>query len=195
VRITFAEPTLEALDDLGGQCLVVTFFSDDRPLRGLAGRVDWRLNGLLSRLILAGFLDGHPCEALLAPIAGRLPQEKMLLVGMGRRGDFSARRFAEVCTFCFRTLVKLQVSDFAMGLPGRVGLDVGLRDALGGWRRALTDGFSPESRAAVRIALLEGAEVQSELVEPMRDLERMAPDSLQSPGLGALIVPRLAGDR
>jgi len=165
------------LDDLepsrdGQRCLVLTTFVDDRPLRGLTGLVDWRLNGQLSRLMLRDFIDGHYQEAMLTPIAGRLPVDQVLLVGMGKRSDFSAQRFEDICRFCFDALVRLHIVDIAMCLPGRVGLDVGVRNALAGWRRAIADAFPPEMLGSVEITILETPEVQRELVEPMRLLER-----------------------
>lgn len=182
MKVRLAQPRLEALDDLasggarepadGVSCLVLTCFSDDRPLRGLTGLVDWRLNGQLSRLLQRDFIDGHYQEAMLTPIAGRLPFDRLLLVGMGRRAEFHAQRFEATCRFCFHTLVSLHVRRFAMALPGRVGLDVGLRQALAGWRRALAESFAPEHLAGLEVTILETPEVQRELVEPMRVLER-----------------------
>ena len=46
--------TTESLDRLPHECLVLGFFSDERPPRGNGGFVDWRLNGLVSRLIADG---------------------------------------------------------------------------------------------------------------------------------------------
>lgn len=182
MKVRLAQPRLEALDELdvgvpgdrphGVSCLVLTCFADDRPLRGLTGLVDWRLNGQLSRLLQRGFIDGHYQEVMLTPIAGRLPFDRLLLVGMGRRAEFHAQRFEDTCRFCFRTLVSLHVLRFAMALPGRVGLDVGLRQALAGWRRALAESFAPEYLAGLEVTILETPEVQRELVESMRLLER-----------------------
>ncbi len=176
MTFAFAEPKLEALDELDNRCLVLTFFADDRPLRGLTGRVDWRLCGQLSRLMISDFVDGHFCEAMLTPLGGRLPFERLLLVGMGRRSDFGPERFEEICRFCFGALARMGVNDFAMSLPGRVGLDVGLRQALRGWRSALIETFEPEALGGLRVCILEAADVQRELVEPMRDLERELQD-------------------
>ena len=50
--------------------VVVFFFDSDRPLRGGAGRADWRLCGQLSRLILAGKLTGARGDAVLMPTGG-----------------------------------------------------------------------------------------------------------------------------
>jgi hypothetical protein len=174
-----AQPRLEALDELGQEpqpdvqrCLVLTSFSDDRPLRGLTGLVDWRLNGQLSRLMLKDFIDCHYQEAMLTPIPGRLPFERLLLVGMGKRSEFNAQRFEDVCRFCFRTLAEMEVLQFAMTLPGRVGLDVGLRQALAGWRRALSESFTPQELRVLDVTILEAPDVQRELLEPMRVLSK-----------------------
>lgn len=186
MKVRLAQPKLEALDELaadGQGCLVLTSFADDRPLRGLTGLVDWRLNGQLSRLMLRDFIDCHYQEAMLTPIPGRLPFERLLLVGMGRRTDFSAVRFEDVCRFCFQAIAGMGVSQFAMALPGRVGLDVGLRQALAGWRRALTDSFTPEQLAVLDVCILESPEVQRELAEPMRVLTRDMDALVRAAGL------------
>ncbi len=175
MKLRLALPRLDAVDDLpGGEdaCLVLTSFSDDRPLRGLTGLIDWRLNGQLSRLLQRDFIDAHYQDAMLVPIAGRLPFGRVLVVGLGKRSDFNAQRFEEVCRFCFAKLIGMGTLHFAMALPGRIGLDVGVRQALAGWRRAVHESFAAETLADLEIYLLEAAEVQRELVEPMRNLER-----------------------
>jgi len=172
VRLRFAEPTLPGLDNLGGVCLVLTAFVDDRPLRGLAGHVDWRLNGRLSQLIIDEFVDAHYQEATLTPLSGRLPFQRLLLVGLGQRADYDLPRFVDACRFCFATLARMKVTEFAMSLPGRVGLDIALRGALAGWREALIESFDAAEVAAMQICIIEPLEVQQELVEPMRAIER-----------------------
>jgi hypothetical protein len=68
--------------------------------------------------------------------------------------------------------------EVAMTLPGRVGLDVGLRPALAGWRRALLETYSTDQLQRLQLTLLEVPEVQRELVEPMRQLEREVADQV-----------------
>jgi hypothetical protein len=66
----------------------------------------------------------------------------------------------------------MEVLEFAMTLPGRVGLDVGLRQALAGWRRALSESFTPQELRVLDVTILETPEVQRELLEPMRVLSK-----------------------
>ena len=175
MKLRLAAPRLEVLDELEGGAeavLVLTSFADDRPLRGLTGLCDWRLNGQISRLLQQDFVDAHYQDCVLIPVSGRLPFGRVLLLGLGRRSEFSADRFEDICRFVFDALLRMGVRQFAMGLPGRIGLDVGVRQALAGWRRAVHQSFAPETLGDVDISLLEVPEVQRELVEPMRTLER-----------------------
>ncbi len=172
MKLRYAEPGLYELDKERAVCLVLTAFADDRPLRGLAGRVDWRLNGRISKLMLRDFVDGHFGETMLTPLESRLPFDRLLFVGMGARSEFSERRFGEICRITFDTLARMHVTDFAMALPGRIGLDVGLRQALHGWEEGIAGAFPAEQIQALNICLIEGAEVQRELVEPLRRICR-----------------------
>lgn len=186
MKLRYAEPGLHELDKEHAVCLVLTGFSDERPLRGLAGRVDWRLNGQLSRLMRDSFIDGHFTEAVLTPMASRLPFDRLLFVGMGARADFNEQRFAEICRFTFETLSRMHITDFAMALPGRIGLDVGLRQALRGWEDGIASAFPAEMIQQLKVCLIESADVQRELVEPLRricrDLAERATDALEAAG-------------
>jgi hypothetical protein len=62
---------------------VVAFFEDDRPLRGGAGRADWRLCGAVSHLLEAGSLRGGPGEAVLVGTGSALACPRLLVVGLG----------------------------------------------------------------------------------------------------------------
>jgi leucyl aminopeptidase len=71
---------------------VAGFFLDERPLRGAAGRADWRLCGAVSDLVGSGRLRGKVGEATLVPSMGRLAADRVLLLGLGRRSSFRAGR-------------------------------------------------------------------------------------------------------
>ncbi len=69
--------------------LVVGFFEDVRPLKGLAGQLDWLLCGTLSRLLIEKKLKGSMGEVALLTSQGKLPAAKIFLVGLGTRAGFS----------------------------------------------------------------------------------------------------------
>lgn len=77
------EPDRERAD-LG----LVPVFSDERPLQGLAGLMDWRGSGCLSAIVRSGFCTSRLGEQVLLPCDRRLPVERLVLVGLGPREQF-----------------------------------------------------------------------------------------------------------
>jgi hypothetical protein len=71
---------------------VAGFFLDERPLRGAAGRADWRLCGVVSDLVGSGRLRGKVGEATLVPSMGRMGADRVLLLGLGRKSSFRVGR-------------------------------------------------------------------------------------------------------
>jgi hypothetical protein len=84
------------LERVGADLVVVGVFSDDRPLRGGAARIDWRLCGLISSLLQGGELTGQLGEAVLMPSPGSLRAPRILLLGLGERGAFRMASAQEV---------------------------------------------------------------------------------------------------
>ncbi len=95
--------------------VVVPLFSMERPLRGSAGRADWRLCGNLSSLLAAGRLTGVPGEAVLLSTFGGLRTPLLLVLGVGERPVFDARQFE---TFARDAVVRgLGVGAGVLALP------------------------------------------------------------------------------
>jgi hypothetical protein len=91
-------------DRMKGEAVAVFFFEDDRPLSGPAGLVDWRLNGLLTRLLLEGRAIGRPGEKILVRGNGKLDAPWVLFVGGGDSrvgsGGFSDETIRELLESC-----------------------------------------------------------------------------------------------
>ncbi|MBI2066510.1 MAG: hypothetical protein HYT77_00660 [Deltaproteobacteria bacterium] len=71
------------VDEVPGKLVLATFFEDVRPLKGVVGLLDWRLNGHLSRLIMAERISGGFSESLIMPSRGRVAADEILLFGLG----------------------------------------------------------------------------------------------------------------
>jgi Cytosol aminopeptidase family, N-terminal domain len=99
--------------------LSVGFWSDVRPLRGAPGLLDWRLCGKLSSWMVSGKVAGSDGEQTLFPSGGRLPWRLVLVQGLGKRADFTEKKFRAVVHRVVKTLRGLRVSRVAMALPGR----------------------------------------------------------------------------
>jgi Trk K+ transport system NAD-binding subunit len=117
--------TTESLDRLQHECLVLGFFSDERPPRGNGGFVDWRLNGLVSRLIAEGRIRGEFSERVLIGPQRRIPPRKIVLFGLGRAG-ISATKPSGTRGRGWRNGVRMHCYDFAVEVPaaGRSLLEV-----------------------------------------------------------------------
>jgi hypothetical protein len=119
VEIRFVPPELRRLDDAGAELCCCAIWSDERPVRGFAGLIDWRLAGRLSTLLRAGFLTGDAGETLLVPGKPYLPFEKILVVGLGAMESFGEERFRDAILHIARALEGLRVRRAVVELPGR----------------------------------------------------------------------------
>jgi len=97
--------------------LVTGFFSDERPLTGSTGLIDWRLNGMLSRLLTEKKLTGGWKETTLIPSQGRVMSRMILLLGLGEVREYSYLRVRELSPYLLETLKKLDVLDVCLSFP------------------------------------------------------------------------------
>lgn len=149
--LRFVVPNLRRLDRAGTEVLVAALASDERPPHGLAGLADFRLAGRISAMIADGFATGALGEVVLTPGQPKLPFDKILLFGVGARGEFNERVYRAALDKVLATLEGLRARTALVELPGRH-----------------FDGIAPERAADI---LLESAGGKQEhdvwtLVEP-----------------------------
>jgi hypothetical protein len=147
-----------------GQSLALTFFADERPLRGAAGLADWRLCGRLSRLIKRGRIDGAAGEVtLLAPAGRRLPFDRIFLFGLGVQAGFGEAAFRAATRRIRAVMAGAGAARYAVQPPGRATGLVAPRRALELWQEeAGADGHDAE------VTLIESPSGQKEMAEAMR---------------------------
>jgi len=116
LQVGVASASRQGLDVLGVDALVLLPCASERPLRGVNGYCDWRLNGRLSRMLEQGVFSAQPEEALLTDTRERIGAERIFLFGQGDApGDFSAWRDRFLATL--PTLQKAGVKTLATELP------------------------------------------------------------------------------
>src|SRR5215472_14471613 len=98
LELHFLPPELRRLDEAKVELCACSIWSDERPMRGLAGLLDWRLGGRLSALVKSGFLQGELGESLLMPGKPHVSFEKVLVVGLGSRTRFDDGTFRQSFT-------------------------------------------------------------------------------------------------
>jgi hypothetical protein len=74
----------QALFDHTFHTLVLTLHENERPLRGLSGRMDWFFHGEISRFLKQGVIHGTPGEYCLLPIRKHEQMYFLLLMGLGK---------------------------------------------------------------------------------------------------------------
>jgi hypothetical protein len=144
--LSFFPLTLDAMDQASAESLCLFIASDERPLTGLAGMVDWRLTGRLSRLLRGGLLTGDSGEAVLTQPGPRLGYRKMFLFGVGPASQPEPELREQVAE-ALRKLGQAGVQEAAMQLPSRLSPELGVRtliDELTGPGRALVFASDPQ---------------------------------------------------
>jgi hypothetical protein len=117
--LRFTVPHLRRLDLAATEVLVCTLAADERPPRGVAGLVDWRLAGRISRLLAEGFATGEVGEVVLVPGKPKLPFDKVVMFGVGVRSTFNDAIYRAVVARVLETLEGLRARTAVVELPGR----------------------------------------------------------------------------
>jgi hypothetical protein len=133
MSVHFLSAELSKWDEASGEALVLTVFTDERPLRGAAGLADWRLCGRLSRLIKHKHLAGKGQEVLMMPPGRRLPFPRLVIFGLGKSDDFSEEKFRHQVRRIRVTMHKAGVTNYALQPPGRATGLIAARRALEIW--------------------------------------------------------------
>jgi hypothetical protein len=117
--LRFISPHLRRLDCASTEVLAATVLEDERPPHGVAGMVDWRMCGRLSRLLQSGYVTGQLGEVILLPGKPQLPFDKLLFFGAGTRADFGERVYRTVVLKILTTLEGMRARTAVVELPGR----------------------------------------------------------------------------
>ena len=167
-------PSLSRLDDLRFDTLILSHFDDERPLTGVGGMVDWRLNGRLSELILEGVITGEYGEQLLYPQGSRMPFSKILYFGLGDRSKFSTTRYREATHRLLETMSRIGILSFAMCLPGGQELKMVPRQMVELFLHELQRVYMRRglAQSEVDVCFLERPEVGREIDEELQQFVR-----------------------
>ena len=169
----FVPATMESLDRLHAELVVLPFFEDERPLRGPSGLIDWRLCGAISRKILAGYMDGRFGEKGLLTNPARLRADGVLCFGLGPSETFDEGRARTACSSIAEALREARTSSVALALPGRSLERLSALRAMQLWLETEVDTGQLEE-----ISILEAAEEHRGLRAVVDGLRRQAESPL-----------------
>ncbi len=93
-------------------------FSDEKPLMGTAGVVDWYLDAGISRLVIEGRVTGQWAEKVLIAGLRGMVAEQILMVGLGKAMEFDEGRISLASGYMVSSALGLGLNDICMTLPG-----------------------------------------------------------------------------
>ena len=130
--------------------VVVPIPTSERPLRGDAGRLDWRMCGRISEEILAGNLSGFAHEAVL--IAGRPPLRapRVMLLGIGSSAGLPGRGVQDAFRDLTQRLLGLCSRRALVAMPRAIDLG---QDALPALRGCLHGVSTSREEVTLRLVL------------------------------------------
>ena len=156
------------------RCLVVGFFSDEKPPRGICGFLDWRLNGLISREIFLKHITGDFKEKVAIPYPDRLDSELLVLFGMGHIADLSYSRIYDAAYDIAHTVDKMKVWDFAFDLPGEGRSGLATAGVLEAMITGYFDFFAEDVNklSIVKTCLVTSSEKLSDVAQGIRQFHK-----------------------
>lgn len=173
IAYDFVAAQQEGLDQLQTELIVLPYFSDERPLIGAAGLIDWRLCGALSRKLMAGYIEGRFGEKALLTNPAALKSDGLLLVGLGQSAKFGLDTASKACGVIAGALREAKVSTVALALPGRSIARISALDAMQLWLSASMNAGDLEE-----ISIIEDPREHRALDSLFDGLRRQAESSL-----------------
>lgn len=173
IEYEFVAPEQSSLDQLQTEVILLPFFEDERPLRGPAGLIDWRLCGALSRLLTAGDLRGSFGEKGWTIAPSKLEAERLLLLGLGRSEAFDRGVAERASTLIADVFIEAKLATAALALPGRSMECVSATDAMQYWLDA-----TPRDLALGELTIIERRAEHKPLESLIDALRRQAESPL-----------------
>jgi hypothetical protein len=123
---------LQDMTKLESDALIVGFHENVRPLKRLAGRLDWLLCGSLSNLILNRKIRGAVGEIALLTSRGKVPAQKIFMVGLGPADGAAPQALTDAARTAVSSAVStgvrhVAVECFVYPLPYETGIPALLR--------------------------------------------------------------------
>jgi len=104
------------VDRFEGEVVAAFFFADERPLDGPQALLDWRLNGLLTQMLLENSARGDIGEHVLVRSNGKVAAEWVLFLGGGERHQLGPEEVRRLLDHLFSVCHRAGFGRVALGL-------------------------------------------------------------------------------
>ncbi len=125
-------------DRLEGEVVAAFFFQDERPVQGPAALLDWRLNDVLTDLLISGQCRGRAGEHLIVRNNGKVCSDWILFAGGGSWQGLGTATYQSLLRHLFEVCVQAGFRRVALGLAPLAGmsptqLEKLVRETIGAW--------------------------------------------------------------
>ena len=113
------------LTDVATEAAVLTHFEGETALGGAAAKLDEKSGRLISEIISQGDFTGRLHQISVIYSRGSLPAKRLVVVGLGKRVDFSLERLRGAFSKAAQQLRSLNVGEFSTSLDfGNIDLEL-----------------------------------------------------------------------
>jgi len=98
------------------RAVVVGHFEDSKVLAGAAKTLDKSCNGLIGELLRDGIFEGKLFETAVVNTKGLMKPERVIVVGLGKKGDFDPDKLRGSYSKAARTIRDLHITGFSTSL-------------------------------------------------------------------------------
>lgn len=105
--------TVEPLEDLRAEMLLVTLFQGEKELKGRLSWLDRILGGRIAKLLSTGEVRGQYKEFAMLHVSG-IGAQRVLLIGLGKREELSLDRIRSVVAIAARNCRRIHAKSLAV---------------------------------------------------------------------------------
>ncbi len=149
------------LEAFPSEAAVGFHFEGDENLQRDTAAMDRVTGGLISGVIQSGDFRGELYQASLIYTKGNLPPKRILLMGLGKRGDFSLDKWRGASSKAAQFLRDKGIREFSLG------------PYLAGERKISPEDFSQGLVEGIRLGLYQFTELKTEGREKIKELQRV----------------------
>ncbi len=135
----------QGIESLDSEVLLLPVFVEERPLKGVAGFVDWQLNGYLSGLVINRLFLPNDGGLLLFPTRATFPVPKILMYGMGKVKELTIPKILLHYRKIMEVLSRAKFISFAAPLPGSILSPLSVDDLATAWVQMINNHYSGEN--------------------------------------------------
>ena len=103
-------------------CILLSYFEESEELSPTLASIDKAVEGHISQLVKSGEIKGKSGEISLIHSYGKLPSERVAVIGLGKKSELTADKIRTAAAEALRSLRKKGCTEIAAALPPDTGV-------------------------------------------------------------------------